>query len=57
MVLGKLLGILLTIVGLYFVIALPGISQISHMPEKMARSVVLIGLILTGIGIFLIVKS
>lgn len=57
MVFMKLLGILLALVGLYFVIALPGISQISHMPEKMGRSVILIGIILTAVGIFIAVKS
>lgn len=57
MVFRKLIGLLLVMTGLYFVIALPGIGQISHMPESFARVTILIGLILTGVGIFLMVKG
>jgi len=61
MVLQKIFGWILTLVGLFFVIALPGIATggpgRGYMPDELTRVVVVIGLILTGVGIFLIVKS
>lgn len=62
MVFQKIFGMMLILVGLYFVIALPGMTTGgpgpgSYMPDSFARVIILIGLILTGIGIFLLVKS
>ena len=62
MVLQKIFGMVLILVGLYFVIALPGMSTGgpgtgSYMPDSFARVIILIGLILTGVGIFLLVKG
>lgn len=61
MVLSKILGWILTLVGLFFVVALPGMATggpgRSYMPDEFARSIVVIGLVLMGIGIFLLVKT
>lgn len=63
MVLQKIFGWLLIFTGLFFVIALPGMTTSGpgkwsgYMPDYFARTIILIGIILTGIGIFLVVKS
>lgn len=62
MVFLKILGLILVLVGVYFVIALPGMTTStpgrgSYMPDEFARVIILVGIILTGIGIFLLVKG
>ena len=62
MVLTKLWGWVLILTGLFFIIALPSIQSGprgtgGYMPEPFHNSLVLIGLILVGVGIFLLVKS
>ena len=61
MVLQKIFGWVLTLVGLFFIIAMPGIATggpgRGYMPDEFARFIILIGFVLTGVGIFLIVKS
>lgn len=66
MVLQKIFGWLLVLAGLFFIIALPGIMSGpgkfgtpggGYMPTEFATTTVFIGLILLGVGIFLIVKS
>ena len=55
MVLTRLYGWLLIFAGWFFVIAMPSIRQ--YMPEKFQNSTVLIGLVMLGIGIWLLVKG
>ena len=55
MVLGKLWGWVLILAGLFFIIAMPSIRD--YMPEKFQNSTILVGLVLLGVGIFLLVKS
>jgi len=61
MILQKIFGWILVLVGLFFVIALPGIATSGpgrgYMPDEFTRVVIVVGLILTGVGIFLLVKS
>ncbi|MBI1979021.1 MAG: hypothetical protein HYS62_03110 [Candidatus Aenigmarchaeota archaeon] len=66
MVLQRIFGWLLVFAGLFFIIALPGImsgpgkyggSGGGYMPGEFAHTIVLIGLVLLGVGIFLLVKS
>ena len=62
MVLSKLFGWVLVLAGLFFIIAMPSIQSGpkgtgGYMPEHFQYSIIFIGLVLTGIGIFLLVKS
>lgn len=61
MVLQKIFGWVLVLAGLFFVIALPGIATggpgRGYSPDEFTRVLIVIGLILIGIGIFLLVKS
>jgi len=61
MVFEKILGWILTLVGLFFIIALPSMATggpgRGYMPDEFARSIVLIGIILTGVGIFILIKT
>ena len=66
MVLQKIFGWVLVLAGLFFVIAMPGIMSGpgkhdtpggGYMPAEFAHTTVLIGLIMLGVGIFLLVKS
>lgn len=66
MVLQKIFGWLLVLAGLFFIIALPGIMSGpgkhgtpggGYTPAEFAHTTVLIGLIMLGVGIFLLVKS
>mgnify|MGYP000022055790 CR=1 FL=1 len=47
----KIIGVALTLIGLSMIIFFPSIDK--HQPEEIAKSVVIIGIILIGIGIFL----
>jgi len=47
----KIVGICLTLLGLSMIIFFPMIDK--YQPEEIARGVALIGIILMGIGIFL----
>ena len=62
MVLSKIFGWVLILAGLFFVIALPGIQSGprgtgGYMPEPFHNSIVFIGFVLLGLGIFLLVKG
>jgi len=58
MVLQKIFGWLLILAGLFFVIALPGIGPgRGYLPDEFTRVFIVIGIILVGVGIFLLVKS
>lgn len=61
MVLQRIFGWILVLAGLFFVIALPGIATggpgRGYMPDEFQRVVIVIGLVLIGVGIFLLVKS
>ena len=61
MVWEKILGWILTLVGLFFIVAMPGTTTSgpgqNYQPIEFSRAFVLIGIIMTGIGIFLIVKT
>ncbi len=66
MVLQKIFGWLLVFAGLFFIIAMPGIMSGpgkrfgpggGYMPEEFAMTTILIGVVLLGVGIFLLVKS
>ncbi|MBI2545369.1 MAG: hypothetical protein HYW22_02095 [Candidatus Aenigmarchaeota archaeon] len=61
MVWDKILGWILTLVGLFFIVAMPGMGTggpgKGYQPVEFGNSFVLIGIILTAIGIFLIVKT
>jgi hypothetical protein len=48
----KIIGIFCVIVGLSMVIFFPFLDK--YQPEEMAKFVTIIGIILTGIGIFLL---
>jgi uncharacterized protein YybS (DUF2232 family) len=48
----KILGIVLILVGLSLIIFFPFLDK--YQPEDMAKAVTIIGIILTGIGIFLL---
>ncbi|MBI2084504.1 MAG: hypothetical protein HYT70_02735 [Candidatus Aenigmarchaeota archaeon] len=60
MVLSELAGWGLIVLGLFFIIAFPGIQSgfgRGYMPDEFANMIILIGLILLGVGIFLVVKT
>ncbi len=62
MVWQKIFGMGLILTGLYFIIALPGMTtggpgSGSYMPDSFARVIILAGIIMTGIGIYLLVKG
>ncbi|MBU5537140.1 MAG: hypothetical protein QW818_03400 [Candidatus Aenigmatarchaeota archaeon] len=58
MVIQKIFGWGLVLVGLFFIIALPGMGPgRGYMPDEFARVIILIGIIFVGVGIFLLVKS
>lgn len=61
MVLQKIFGWILVLVGLFFVIALPGIATggpgRGYMPDQFTRIVILVGAVILGVGIFLLVKG
>jgi quinol-cytochrome oxidoreductase complex cytochrome b subunit len=48
----KIVGILFVLVGLSLIIFFPFLDK--YQPEEMAKSAAIIGIILTGIGIFLL---
>lgn len=52
MVIGKIFGWVSLISGIFFIVAMPSIKE--YMPDEFARSIILIGLILVGVGIFLL---
>lgn len=55
MVVGRLVGWLLILVGLFFIIAMP--SMRNYMPDKFQHTVIWVGVVILGIGIFVLVKS
>lgn len=61
MVFQKIIGWILVFVGLFFVIGLPGMATggpgRGYMPDEFARVIILIGLVLTGIGVYILVKT
>ncbi|MBI2542648.1 MAG: hypothetical protein HYW24_00460 [Candidatus Aenigmarchaeota archaeon] len=57
MVFTRLLGWGLIITGLFFAVAMPAVGKQGYMPDTFANSIVLIGAVLTGIGIYLVVKT
>jgi len=48
----KIVGMILILTGLSLIIFFPFLDK--HQPEDMAKSAAIIGIILTGIGIFLL---
>jgi len=48
----KIVGMILVIIGLSLIIFFPFLDK--HQPEEMAKSATIIGIILTGIGIYLL---
>jgi hypothetical protein len=62
MVLSKIFGWVLILLGLFFIVALPSIQSGprgtgGYMPEPFHNSIVFIGVVLVGVGIFLLVKG
>jgi quinol-cytochrome oxidoreductase complex cytochrome b subunit len=48
----KIVGFTLVIIGLSLIIFFPFLDR--HQPEEMAKAAAIIGIVLTGIGIFLL---
>lgn len=51
---GKIVGGIIFVIGLLIAMMLPYVSNVSLQPEGMSRAGVLLGIVLMGVGLYLI---